>query len=68
MYDHEILENTKQTEQDNPCLWFLFYFTPLSTRTWPLHLPLFVEKIDLVLHSFIVTNHRLAQSDIDVKS
>ena len=32
-------------------------------------LPLFVEKIiDLVLHSFIATNHRLAQSDIDVKS
>ena len=27
----------KQTEQDNPCLWFLFYFTSLSTRTWPLH-------------------------------
>ena len=25
-YDHEILKNTKQTEQDNPCLWFLFYF------------------------------------------
>ena len=31
------MRNTKQTEQDNPCLWFLFYFTSLSTRTWPLH-------------------------------
>ena len=32
------LKNTIQTEQDNPCLWFIFYFfTSLSTRTWPLH-------------------------------
>ena len=45
MYDLEkregvffFLKNTKQTEQDNPCLWFpLFFFTSLSTRTWPLH-------------------------------
>ena len=37
MYDHERWRNTKQTKQDNPCLWFLFYFTSLSTRTWPLH-------------------------------
>ena len=31
-------KNTKQTGQDNPCLWFPpFFFTSLSTRTWPLH-------------------------------
>ena len=31
------LKNTKQTEQDNPCLWFPLFFASLSTRTWPLH-------------------------------
>ena len=33
----EFLKNKKETEQDNPRLWFPLFFTSLSTRTWPLH-------------------------------